>query len=203
MARYHKADRRYLGITNPQIDALCKEWRAGCTLDERTALAATLWDSNIHEARIAAGKLLTQARINPDDQVWIELLRWIPAFDAWAIADHACSAIARRLSSDPTRLDTVEQWTRAENLWVRRAALVATLPWTKQNHPTDKDLQNRDRILGWAATFVDDPEWFIQKSIAWWLRSLSKHDKPRVQTFLAKHGDQMKPFAQREASKYL
>ena len=88
-------------------------------------------------------------------------------------------------------------------MWTRRAALVATLPWTKQNHPKPDELANRDRILDWAASYVPDRNWFIQKAIAWWLRDLSKHDPVRAQVFLDKHGSEMKPFARKEAGKYL
>ncbi len=131
------------------------------------------------------------------------LQSWVPDFDAWAIADHACTAIQKRLSADPTRLDQVEAWTGSDHMWTRRSALVSTLPWTKQNHPKPEDLAHRDRILGWAAGYVPDRNWFIQKSIAWWLRELSKHDPDRVVAFLDAHGDAMKPFARREAGKYL
>jgi 3-methyladenine DNA glycosylase AlkD len=78
-----------------------------------------------------------------------------------------------------------------------------TLPWTKQNHPKPDEEANRDRILGWAATYVTDPDWFIQKSVAWWLRDLSKHDEARTRAFLAEYGDQMKPFAKKEAASKL
>lgn len=199
MAKYHKAERVYLGVANPDIDALCKQWRADSDLDGRIQIAAELWDSNIHEARIAAAKLLTQARIRPDGAVWSEICRWVPQFDAWAIADHACSAGSRRLITDPSRLDTVESWTSDENMWVRRAAMVMTLPWTKQNHPDAADQAIRERILGWAATYCDDHDWFIQKSVSWWLRSLSRHDPARVVAFINEHGDRMKPFARRDA----
>ena len=50
---------------------------------------------------------------------------------------------------------------------------------------------------------ADDREWFIQKAIAWWLRELSKHDPDRARAFLAAHGDRLKPFARKEAAKYL
>ena len=125
---------------------------------ERVALARGLWDSDVHEARIAAAKLLTQARIREDEPlVWAEFLRWVPTFDAWAIADHACKAGERRLVADPSRLDALEPWTRDPNLWVRRAALVATLPWTKLTHPTAADLAIRERVLGWAAALRRRP----------------------------------------------
>jgi 3-methyladenine DNA glycosylase AlkD len=107
------------------------------------------------------------------------------------------------LSAAPERLDEVEAWTAAENFWVRRAALVFTLPWAKGRHLKPDDAARRERILGWAAGYAADREWFIQKAIAWWLRTLSKHDPDRVRAFLDAYGDAMKPFARREAGKYL
>lgn len=203
MAAYHKVDRPYLGVANPVLNDLTKAWRKELDVPARVELADALWQTNIHEGRLAAAKLLTQARIRPDEAVWVLLQSWLPDFDAWAVADHACMAMQKRLSADPARLDQVELWTTSDHMWTRRAALVATLPWTKQNHPKPDDLARRDRILGWAAGYVPDRDWFIQKAIAWWLRELSKHDAPRVVAFLAEHGSAMKPFARREAGKYL
>jgi 3-methyladenine DNA glycosylase AlkD len=202
-AAYHKAAREYLGVPVPVIADLAKGWREGLDVAARVALADGLWQSNIHEARIAAAKILTQARIWGDEPVWRLIASWVPDFDAWAIADHACDAGERRLVADPSRLDQVEGWTRAESFWVRRAALVITLPWTKQNFPSAGDLAIRDRVLGWAAEMADDREWFIQRAIAWWLRDLSKHDPDRVRGWLAAHGARLKPFARKEAGKYL
>ena len=84
-----RRQRRYLGVPVPQVEAQVAEWRAALSLDDRIALAAGLWDSDIHEARVAAAKLLTQARIRPDDAAWDLLASWVPQFDAWAMADHA------------------------------------------------------------------------------------------------------------------
>ncbi|WP_170364511.1 DNA alkylation repair protein [Ruegeria arenilitoris] len=203
MAAYHKVDRPYLGVPNPVLNDLTKSWRQQMDVGARVALADQLWQTNIHEARLAAAKLLTQARIRPDQAVWDLLQSWLSDFDAWAVADHASMAMQKRLWADPSRLDQVEGWTTSDHMWTRRAALVATLPWTKQNHPKPEDLQRRDRILGWAAKYVPDRDWFIQKAVAWWLRDLSKHDPNRVRAFLATYGDAMKPFARKEAGKYL
>ena len=203
MEAYHKAPRPYLGIAVPDITALATAWRSHLDTQSRVAVAAHLWASNIHEARIAAAKLLTQARVPEDGPVWRLIAAWVPGFDAWAIADHACDAGARRLIADPSRLDEVETWTTHDNMWTRRAALVITLPWTKQNFPKPSDLAIRDRVLGWAATYVTDTDWFIQKAVAWWLRDLSKHDAPRARAFLAEHGPHMKSWARKEAAKYL
>ncbi|MES0861801.1 DNA alkylation repair protein [Ruegeria sp. SCPT10] len=203
MAAYHKADRPYLGVANPVLNDLTRAWRQELDVPQRVQLADELWQFNTHETRLAASKLLTQARIRPDDAVWELLQSWLPDFDAWAVADHAAMAMQKRLTAEPTRLDKVEIWTTSDHMWTRRAALVATLPWTKQNHPKPDDLDRRDRILRWAVSYVPDRDWFIQKAIAWWLRELSKHDAPRVVAFLKQHGPAMKPFARREAGKYV
>lgn len=204
MHRYHKVDRPYLGIANPVIDEQVKSWRAEVDLEQRLALARGLWKGNTHEGRVAAAKLLTQARIRPDDtDAWDLICDWVPQFDAWAVADHASIAGQKRLVADPSRLDMVETWITSDHMWTRRAALVMTLPWTKQNHPKPADSEARDRVLGWAASYVKDHDWFIQKAVAWWLRDLSKHDPARVQVFLAQHSDAMKPFAVKEASRKL
>ena len=47
MAAYHKTTREVLGVSNPQIDELVKEWRAERDVEERVALASALWESDI------------------------------------------------------------------------------------------------------------------------------------------------------------
>lgn len=202
-ATYHKAPRPYLGVANPVIIDLTKEWRTHMDVEQRVDLADALWETDIFEARIAAAKLLTQARIKDDDDVWGLIASWVDDFDSWAIADHACIAGQKRLVADPSRIDHVEDWVKSEHMWTRRAALVITLPWTKMNNPKPLDLEIRERVLGWAATMVPDRAWFIQKAIAWWLRELSKHDADTVRAFLDEHGAAMKPFAAKEAAKLL
>ena len=203
MKAYHKIDRAYLGIANGPLDDLAKVWRRSLTVENRVELASQLWDTNIYECRVLAGKMLTQARIHPDAAVWDLLKSWTSDFDSWAIADHAAMAAQRRLTADWTRLDDIEAWTMSEHMWTRRAALVTTLPLTKNRNPSEAELAMRERVLGWAAGYVEDPQWFIQKAVAWWLRDLSKRDPARVTAFLDAHGGHMKAFARKEAGKYL
>ncbi|OIQ33719.1 MAG: DNA alkylation repair protein [Alphaproteobacteria bacterium MedPE-SWcel] len=203
MTAYHKQTRPVLGVGNDRLNTLSRDLRQDLDLDARVTLASELWTSDIFEARILAAKLLTQARISPDAAVWDLLQSWVPDFDSWAIADHAATAISKRLLADPARLEVVEGWTSSEHLWTRRAALVSTLPWAKLANPKPADRGARTRILGWAATYVPDRAWFIQKSIGWWLRDLSKHDPDATRAFLGTHGDQMKVFARKEAAKHL
>ena len=203
MASYHKQTREVMGIPNPALNDLTKSWRQSLSVEDRVTMADQLWQTDIFEARIAAAKLLTQARLRPDEAAWTLIQGWVPDFDSWAIADHACMAGQKRLVAEPSRIDTVEGWTKSDHMWTRRAALVITLPWTKQNNPKPEELAIRDRVLGWAAGYVEDQDWFIQKAVAWWLRDLSKHDPDRTRSFLEVHGDKLKAFARKEAGKYL
>lgn len=203
MAAYHKVPRPYLGIPNPETNELTKIWRQTLSVPERVALSDGLWKTNVFEARLAAAKLLTQARIRPDEDAWNLIASWLPDLDSWAIADHAMMAGQKRLVAEPSRIAEVETWTESQSHWIRRAAMVITLPYTKQNNPKPHELEIRERVLGWAARYVQDPEWFIQKSVAWWLRDLSKHDPDRTRAFMAENGKFMKPFARKEAEKYL
>ncbi|WP_209424654.1 DNA alkylation repair protein [Pararhodobacter sp. SW119] len=204
MAAYHKTARPFLGVPVPAVEALAKDWRAACSLAERIALAAALWDSDVHEARVAAAKLLTQARIRPDDAaVWELIAGWAEGFDSWALADHAAAAGGRRLVADPARLDRVEGWLDHPNMLTRRATLVMTLPWTRLTHPKPAELAVRRRVLGWCAHHATDRDWFMQKAVGWWLRDLSRHDPQAVRDWLSDHGARLKPFARREAERRL
>lgn len=204
MAQYHKVPRTYLGVPNPALNDITKRWRQSMDVPARVALAEALWQTDIFEAQLAAAKLLTQARLRPDDNAaWALIVSWVPDFDSWAIADHAMMAGQKRLVADPSRIEEVEGWTTSDSHWTRRAAMVITLPFAKQNHPDETETAIRERVLGWAAEYVRDPEWFIQKSVAWWLRDLSKHDPDRVRAFMTENGRQMKRFARKEAEKYL
>ena len=201
---HHRIDRPYLGLTHPQINALAADWRDRTDLPGRIALADGLWRTNIFEARLAAARLLTQARLRPDDSAaWNLIVSWVPDFDSAVLADHASMAGQKRVVSDPGRLDEVAEWTTSGHLWTRRAALVITLPWTRQNHPDAAETATRERILGWAADYAGDQTWEVQKALAQWLHDLSKHDPDRVRAFLKRHAPDMRPSAVKEAARRL
>jgi 3-methyladenine DNA glycosylase AlkD len=205
MAAYHKIPREYLGLSNATTGELATAWRKGA-VDQAAliTLAQGLWESDVFEARIAAGKLFVQARIRPDDQAaWGWIASVVDQFDSWAIADAVAQGGQKRVAQDPNRLDILEEWTASPHLWTRRAAFVFSLPFCKSRHSNAVDQAVRLRVLGWAEALADDPEWFIQKAIAWWVRDLSKRDPDLARDWLAAHGDRLKPFARKDAARHL
>lgn len=210
MAAYHKTPLPVLGVPNPVINDAVKAWRADKSVTEWLAEADALWASGVFEARIAAPKLLVKARI-PDPleeaAVWQRCLSWAADFDGWAIADHVADAAGRRVMADLTRLDDLEAW-RSDpdlwaNFWVRRATLVYTLGLAKLTHPSEAQAAARARVLTWAEGLATDHQWFIQKAIGWWLRTLAPREPDTVRAFVDAHGDQLRAVARKEALRAL
>ena len=194
--RYQKSVWEHWGVPLPKMDLAIRETVKGLPQPETLELARRLWRQPVWDLKIVAGRLLAQKSIEPDARVWRFVLDRLMAFAGWAVADNLASIASRCLIADEARLDEVERWIESPHLWTRRAALVFTLAWMKQ----DRD---PERMLGWSARLKGDPEWFIQKAIGWQLRELSKRDNARVRRFLKDHGAAMKAFARKEASKYL
>jgi 3-methyladenine DNA glycosylase AlkD len=204
MRDYHKQTREVLGLSNALTGELAETWRRSLDQPGLVSLARGLWASDIFEARIVAGKLFLQARIRPDDEVaWACIAGFVPDFDGWAIADAVAQSGQKRLMQVPARLDTVEGWVASDHMWTRRAALVFTLPVTKARHPNATEEAARDRVLGWCASLAEDPDRFIQKAVAWWVRELSRKDPARARAFLETHGSRLRPWARREAARHL
>ncbi|WP_282602775.1 DNA alkylation repair protein [Paracoccus sp. PARArs4] len=180
MAARHKRDRETLGIAPAQLEPLVAGWRAALTPEERVALARTLWESDIHEARIAAAKLLLQARMRPDDDAWAAILEWAPAVDALDIADAVAAAGQRRLASDPARLGDLEPFMESRNPLQRRLLMTMTNHWAKMNHPKPADIAIRDRALEWAAHLHHDSNGAVRQAVAALLSDLARHDPERA-----------------------
>lgn len=192
---YHKSSWEHWGVAAPQMDLAIRE-TMGSEPDDLLPISARLWREPVWDLKIVAARILARKSVAPTEAVWQFVLDSMSDLDGWAVADTLAGVASRCLLAGPRRLDIVEAWVASPHLWTRRASLVFTLPWTKND-------RNPERMLGWAARLTPDREWFIQKAIGWWLRELSKRNPARVRRFLDEHGGGMKAFARKEGSKYL
>ena len=193
---YQKSSWEHWGIPVPAMDIVIRKLLPGVPPKELLSLSARLWGEPVWDLKIVAARVLARDAVPPTERLWRFVYARVPDLDGWAIADNLAVVGSRCLLADTRRLDRLEGWIRSGHLWSRRAALVFTLPWTKE-------ARDPRRMLAWAGQLAGDPEWFIQKAIGWWLRELSKRDPARVRAFLKKHGPVLKSVAHREASKYL
>jgi 3-methyladenine DNA glycosylase AlkD len=193
---YQKSRWEHWGVPLPGMDAAIRETLGDLTQKEALSLCVRLWREPVWDLKIVAGRILAGKAIEPNDRVWAFVTERLAELDGWAVADNLAMAGSRCLVAEPGRLDAVEAWIESSHLWTRRAALVFTLPWTKEK-------RDPERMLGWAARLAEDRQWFIQKAVGWWLRELSKRDPKRVRRFLKEHGPKLTGVARREAAKYL
>jgi 3-methyladenine DNA glycosylase AlkD len=191
-------------IPMAQLDALARGWRKDLDIGARLTLGTALWETAAPAARILAAKLLTQARIKPDDSAtWQQITVWLAECDNIVLSDVVCVAGSKRLLADPSRLDDVESWLEAPQVLVRRAALVMTLPWSKLPFPKPADLDVRDRVLGWAALIAPQKDARLQNAVATFVREVSKHDPARAILWLEAHGAPLKDSARGAAGRLL
>ena len=194
---YLKSKRQHLGVPFGEIDKALRRTVKGASEQELYALADALWRSDVFEGMIASGRILAHKAIPPSPKLWKTVVRYLKRdVDGWALEDNLAKAGWKCLLADPALLDEVEAWTRHKDFWIRRAALIFTLPFAKQGH-------DPARMLGWMAVYADDPEWFIQKAIGWWLRDLSAHNPEAVVGFLNAHRDQLRAVAKKEGARKL
>jgi 3-methyladenine DNA glycosylase AlkD len=193
---YQKSRWEHWGVALPGMDAAIRETLGDLAQAEAVKLSARLWREPVWDLKIVAGRILARKWIEPDAKVWAFVTERLIDLDGWAVADNLSIAGSRCLLAAPGRLDAAEAWIESPHLWTRRAALVFTLPWTKER-------RDPERMLGWAARLAEDRRWFIQKAVGWWLRELSKRDPKRVRRFLNDHGGKLTGVAKREATKYL
>jgi 3-methyladenine DNA glycosylase AlkD len=193
---YQKSRWEHWGVALPGMDAAIREMVGDLAHDEALELCRRLWREPVWDLKIVAGRIVARKEIEPDDKLWAFVTERLADLDGWAVADNLAMAGSRCLVAEPGRLDAVEAWIESPHLWTRRAALVFTLPWTKEK-------RDPERMLGWAARLAEDRQWFIQKAVGWWLRELSKRDPKRVVRFLKEHDGRLTGVARREAAKYL
>ncbi len=194
--QYHKSAREHWGIPMPECQKLVRSFAQNLPVSQLVPAAKSLWDTNLFDPMMCAGKILSLPRVKPSPELWNTLRGFLTRVDGWALEDLLAHAAWKCILANETLLDELEQWTKHSNFWMRRASLVYTLPYAKPG-------RNPERMLAWASSYATDPEWFIQKAIGWWLRDLGEHNPERVCLFLKAHWDKLKGVARKEATRKL
>jgi len=157
-----------------------------------------LWEEPVFELK-ALGVALLERRpglLAADDLGLIEEL--LRRSGTWALVDWICTKVAAPIVSrapDATRM--LERWSRDEDFWLRRAALLAQLPELRAGRG---DFALFARL---AESMVEEREFFIRKAIGWVLRDVSRKRPDLAFAFLAEHIDRVSGLTLREGSKHM
>jgi 3-methyladenine DNA glycosylase AlkD len=85
----------------------------------------------------------------------------------------------------------IDRWSRSDDLWIRRLALVSTVALSR-----GKD--NTGKVLAICRQLVADREDMVVKALSWALRELSKADPQAVRSFLAAEDSRLAARVKRE-----
>jgi len=160
MARFGIQTRHAVGISLPDLRAFAK--RLGRDHD----LAAALWRSRIHEARILASIV-----DDPDAVTDAQMESWIRDVDSWDLCDQLCANLFVRTSRWSRKAIA---WSRREEEFVRRAgfALMAAAAVDRK----DADDATFEAFLPRIASAATDDRNFVRKAVSWALRQIGKRD---------------------------
>lgn len=160
MARFGINPDRALGIRIPQLRALARR------IGHDHTVAAGLWASGIHEARILAAFVDDPALVSPE-----QMEAWAGAFDSWDLCDQACSGLFVRTRS---AYDKARAWSGRDEEFVKRAgfSLMAALAVHDKHAPNER----LAAFLPLIEREAGDPRNFVRKAVNWALRQIGKRN---------------------------
>ncbi|MFH1386916.1 MAG: DNA alkylation repair protein, partial [bacterium] len=151
MARFGINPKNTQGISIPILRGMAKK------IGKDHQLAAELWQTKIHEARLLAGfiddhKLVTTKQME----------KWARDFDSWDICDQVCSNL---FDKTPYAYQKAKQWTKSNKEFVRRAGFVmmACLAVHDKKAPDEKFLP----FFLLIEKYSTDERNFVKKAVNW------------------------------------
>lgn len=166
MSRYGISAEGTLGVSVPTVRALARDAKRELGKDPGAhhKLAALLWDSGVHEARLMA-TLVDDPALVDDTQ----MESWVASVDSWDICDLLCNNLLRRTA---LAWEKAEVWSTREPEFTKRAGfvLVATLAVHDKAAADERFVA----ALGWIEREATDERNLVKKGVNWALRQIGK-----------------------------
>ncbi len=196
MKAYMRGRFEFLGVKTPARRKAAKAFfkkHGGADIDWRFVRQA--WEHPFREMQYAALDYLETRKnlLRPGDLPQLKKLAQTKSW--WDTIDFLDRLAGGIIAGFPETRPVILQWSRDEDIWLRRLAIDHQLLRKDQ---TDQHLL--EQIL---VNNLNQTEFFINKAIGWALRDYSKTNPEWVKNFIRQHHGKMAPLSIREASKYL
>ena len=196
MKAYMRGRFEFLGVKTPARRKAAKAFfkkHGGADIDWRFVRQA--WEHPFREMQYAALDYLETRKnlLRPGDLPQLKKLAQSKSW--WDTIDFLDRLAGGIIAGFPETRPVILQWSRDEDIWLRRLAIDHQLLRKDQ---TDQHLL--EQIL---VNNLNQTEFFINKAIGWALRDYSKTNPGWVKNFIRQHHGKMAPLSIREASKYL
>ena len=189
MARYSISSVGTLGVSMPAVRTLARDAkrRLGRGAEPtRHDLAAELWASGVHEARILAALVDVPALV---DEAQME--RWVADLDSWDVCDQLCGNL---FDKAPLAWEKSVQWTARPEEFVKRAGFVLmTQLAVHDKRAADERFRPFFPLM---LRECEDDRPFVKKAVNWALRQVGKRNAVLhaeailvAERMLEEHGD--------------
>ena len=166
------------------------------SFEEYEEVIQALWEGDYREERHAAidfarrfKKFRTREAL-PLYELMIRTGAW------WDLVDWiAVDLIGGLLRDDPSVAEVLMQWSRSDDMWLRRAAIICQVRF--------KELTDEELLFAIIKPSLEHKVFWIRKAIGWALREYGKVNPESVKGFVADHNDQLSGLSKREALKYV
>jgi 3-methyladenine DNA glycosylase AlkD len=148
-------------VSAPKLRALAKE------IGRDHKLAAALWRTGVHDARLLATLIDDPAKVTRR-----QMERWAKDFNSWALCDAACGCLFDRT---PYAWDKAVEWTGRDEEYVKRAGFV--LMATLAVHDKKADDERFEAFLPYLVAHAGDERNFVKKAVNWALRQIGKRNR--------------------------
>lgn len=197
MAAYMKNKFEFYGIASPERKALYKDF----LMSERSQKIID-WEflDKCYEDKHREFQYLVNDYLIKMKKIVIfedidRIKRYIMTRSWWDTTDFLCKIIGEVGLKDERVHDLMIEWSKAENIWLRRTAILHQLAY--------KDKTDTELLKTIICNNLGSEEFFINKAVGWALREYSKTSPQWVGEFIAAFKDIMHKLSISEASKYL
>ena len=197
MSAYMRNKFAFLGIPTPKRKTLCKEFfkikRKENSVDWE--FINNCWKESAREFQYVAVDYLNlvQNHLTPAD---IPKMKSLAIEKSWWDTIDGLDKLVGRIALDYPEVNaTLLEWSRDENMWLRRIAIDHQLG--------RKEKTNTELLEKILVNNLGETEFFINKAIGWSLRDYSKINPEWVRGFILQYQDRLAPMSMKEASKYL
>ncbi len=161
MARYGINPRNTLGVSMPAVREIAKE------TGRNHELAAELWASGLHEARILASLVDDPRQVSQE-----QMEAWAAAFDSWDVCDQVCSNL---FDKTPFAYSKAVEWSARPEEFVKRAGFV--LMAALANHDKKASDEVFEAFYPIMLREACDERNFVRKAVNWALRGIGKRSR--------------------------
>ena len=199
--RYLKSELDHIGVSVPEIRRAAKRFareRKHVSKLELVSLTHELWRRDVYELRKLAVNIIA-AKVDQFDSSDIEFIEFMLRHShTWALIDDLCINVLHPIfSGDDAAQDIRSRWSKDDDFWVRRTAILSLLPSLRRT--TDDWVE----FATYADAMLGEEEFFIRKAIGWILREVSKHSPNVVTEWLMPRAQLASSVTMREGIKYL